>query len=91
MTQKSDPNAATALSDAELLSKIHEGEELALAFARKLTLAGHALTDDEFAELLKHFGGLQGVMRAGVADFEQVPGIGASLARSLYDHLHPGD
>ena len=42
-------------------------------------------------ELLKHFGGLQGVMRAGIADFEQVPGIGASLARSLYDHLHPGD
>ena len=41
-------------------------------------------------ELLKHFGGLQGVMRAGIADFEQVPGIGASLARSLYDHLHPG-
>jgi len=40
--------------------------------------------------LLKHFGGLQGVMRAGVADFEQVTGIGASLARSLYDHLHPG-
>ncbi len=41
--------------------------------------------------LLKHFGGLQGVMRAGVADFEKVTGIGASLARSLYDHLHPGD
>jgi excinuclease ABC subunit C len=41
-------------------------------------------------QLLKHFGGLQGVMRAGIADFEQVPGIGASLARSLYDHLHPG-
>jgi excinuclease ABC subunit C len=41
--------------------------------------------------LLKHFGGLQGVLRAGVADFEKVAGIGASLARSLYDHLHPGD
>lgn len=41
--------------------------------------------------LLKHFGGLQGVMRAGVADFEQVAGIGASLARNIYDHLHPGD
>ena len=40
--------------------------------------------------LLKHFGGLQGVLRAGVADLEQVVGIGASLARSLYDHLHPG-
>jgi excinuclease ABC subunit C len=40
--------------------------------------------------LLKHFGGLQGVLRAGVADFEKVTGIGAALARSLYDHLHPG-
>jgi excinuclease ABC subunit C len=40
--------------------------------------------------LLKHFGGLQGVMRAGVADLTQVSGIGATLARSLYDHLHPG-
>jgi len=40
--------------------------------------------------LLRHFGGLQGVMRAGVADLTQVNGIGAALARSLYDHLHPG-
>src|SRR5258708_17526026 len=40
--------------------------------------------------LLKHFGGLQGVMRAGVADLTRVAGIGATLARSLYDHLHPG-
>jgi excinuclease ABC subunit C len=40
--------------------------------------------------LLRHFGGLQGVMRAGMADLTQVQGIGASLARSLYDHLHPG-
>ena len=35
-------------------------------------------------------GGLQGVMRAGVADLSAVSGIGAVLARSLYDHLHPG-
>ena len=40
--------------------------------------------------LLKHFGGLQGVMRAGIADLTEVSGIGATLARSLYDHLHPG-
>ncbi|GAC1662545.1 MAG: excinuclease ABC subunit UvrC [Steroidobacteraceae bacterium] len=40
--------------------------------------------------LLKHFGGLPEVMRAGVADLTQVKGIGAALARSLYDHLHPG-
>ena len=41
--------------------------------------------------LLRHFGGLQGILRAGTADFEEVAGIGAALARSLYDHLHPGD
>jgi excinuclease ABC subunit C len=40
--------------------------------------------------LLRHFGGLQGVLRAALADIEQVEGIGASLARSIYDHLHPG-
>ena len=40
--------------------------------------------------LLMHFGGLQGVLRAGVADLQQVEGVGATLARTLYDHLHPG-
>ncbi|HEV2441904.1 MAG TPA: excinuclease ABC subunit UvrC [Steroidobacteraceae bacterium] len=40
--------------------------------------------------LLTHFGGLQGVMRAGVADLTEVAGIGLALARTLYDHLHPG-
>jgi excinuclease ABC subunit C len=40
--------------------------------------------------LLKHFGGLQGIMRAGVADLTQVSGIGDTLARVVYEHLHPG-
>ena len=40
--------------------------------------------------LLKAFGGLQGVLQAGVADIERVSGIGPALARSIYDHLHPG-
>jgi len=40
--------------------------------------------------LLTHFGGLQGVLRAGMADLQQVQGLGAALARTLYDHLHPG-
>src|SRR5260370_23395611 len=40
--------------------------------------------------LLKHFGGLQGVIRAGVANLTRVAGIGATPARSLYAHLHPG-
>jgi excinuclease ABC subunit C len=40
--------------------------------------------------LLSHFGGLQGVVRAGVADLSQVKGIGTALAKVIYDHLHPG-
>jgi excinuclease ABC subunit C len=40
--------------------------------------------------ILTHFGGLQGVMRAGVADMEKVSGVGVAMARSIYDHLHPG-
>jgi excinuclease ABC subunit C len=40
--------------------------------------------------LLTHFGGLQGVMRAGVADLERVERVGPALARSIYEHLHPG-
>jgi excinuclease ABC subunit C len=40
--------------------------------------------------LLVHFGGLPGVLRAAIADLEQVEGVGTALARTLYDHLHPG-
>jgi hypothetical protein len=29
-------------------------------------------------------------MRAGAADLEKVTGVGAAMARSIYDHLHPG-
>ena len=40
--------------------------------------------------LLRHFGGLQGVLRAGAEDLGRAPGIGPALARSIYEHLHPG-
>jgi len=40
--------------------------------------------------LLLHFGGLQGVLRASVQDLAQAQGVGAVLARTIYDHLHPG-
>jgi excinuclease ABC subunit C len=40
--------------------------------------------------LLSHFGGLQGVLRAGVADLAQAKGISTALAAVIYDHLHPG-
>lgn len=38
--------------------------------------------------LLQHFGGLQGVKRAGVADLASVPGINQQLAQKIYDRLH---
>lgn len=41
-------------------------------------------------ELLRHFGGLQGVMRAGVEDLMAVKGLSRKLALALYEHLHPG-
>jgi excinuclease ABC subunit C len=41
-------------------------------------------------ELLKQFGGLQGVLRAGVDDFLRIRGLGRHLAEVIYEHLHPG-
>ena len=40
--------------------------------------------------LLRHFGGLQGVLRAGTQDLARAPGIGPALAQAIYEHLHPG-
>jgi excinuclease ABC subunit C len=40
------------------------------------------------AQLLKHFGGLQGVKKAGIEDLAAVPGISTKLARIIYDATH---
>jgi len=39
-------------------------------------------------ELLRQFGGLQGVIGAGIDDLVKVRGIGRSLAESIYNELH---
>ncbi|MFK8029025.1 MAG: excinuclease ABC subunit UvrC [Gammaproteobacteria bacterium] len=38
--------------------------------------------------LLRHFGGLQGVQRAGVEDLKKVEGIGPKLAKTIYTQIH---
>jgi excinuclease ABC subunit C len=38
--------------------------------------------------LIKHFGGIQGVAKAGVEDIAMVSGINKSLAKKIYDTFH---
>ncbi len=38
--------------------------------------------------LIQHFGGLQGIQKAGVEDLKQVEGINQALAETVYDYLH---
>ncbi|MGH8653869.1 MAG: excinuclease ABC subunit UvrC [Gammaproteobacteria bacterium] len=40
--------------------------------------------------LIQHFGGLQGVERAGVEDLSRAPGISRQLAVKVYERLHHG-
>ncbi|MCZ6665918.1 MAG: excinuclease ABC subunit UvrC [Gammaproteobacteria bacterium] len=39
-------------------------------------------------KLMQHFGGLQGITRAGIDDLRRVPGISQELAQRIYDVLH---
>ena len=41
-------------------------------------------------QLIRHFGGIQGVERAGVEELAKVPGINKNLANKIYHTLHRG-
>ncbi len=39
-------------------------------------------------ELIRYFGGLQGITRAGIEELARVPGINKNLAQRIYESLH---
>jgi excinuclease ABC subunit C len=38
--------------------------------------------------LLKAFGGIDGIKRAGIEQLSQVPGMNKKAAEAVYDHFH---
>jgi excinuclease ABC subunit C len=42
-------------------------------------------------EILRHFGGLQELKKAGIADIAKIPGISEALAKKIYAKLHERD
>ncbi len=42
-------------------------------------------------EILRHFGGLQELKKAGIKDIAKVPGISEALAQKIYEKLHERD
>lgn len=66
------------------------GHRKALAKSRKKSLLEgiDGIGDKRRAQLLQHFGGLQGLKKAGVEELSQLKGISLELAKRLYEHLH---
>ncbi|MEO0421882.1 MAG: excinuclease ABC subunit UvrC [Pseudomonadota bacterium] len=50
----------------------------------------HGLGPKKRRDLLRHFGGLQGVSRAGIEDLVKVPGISHKLAAAIHETLRDG-
>lgn len=49
----------------------------------------HGLGPRKRRELLRQFGGMQGLLRAGIEDLQQVKGISPALAEQVFATLHP--
>ena len=84
------PDPACARRGASLCDQRPSAEPCAVARQTSMLETVPGLGPARRRELLQQFGGLQGVLRAGVEDLAQVPGIGPRSRRSIFEHLHPG-
>ena len=66
------------------------GHRKALAKSRKQSLLEgiDGIGEKRRAYLLQHFGGLQGLRKAGVEELSKLKGISQEIAQRLYEHLH---
>ncbi|HOP23031.1 MAG TPA: excinuclease ABC subunit UvrC [Gammaproteobacteria bacterium] len=66
------------------------GHRKALAKSRKKSLLEgiDGIGEKRRNMLLQHFGGLQGLKKAGVDEMTQLNGISREIAQRLYEHLH---
>ncbi|MFK8013108.1 MAG: excinuclease ABC subunit UvrC [Marinicellaceae bacterium] len=66
------------------------GHRKALAKSRKKSLLEgiDGIGEKRRAYLLQHFGGLQGLKKAGVEELSKLKGISHEIAQRLYEHLH---
>jgi excinuclease ABC subunit C len=66
------------------------GHRKALAKSRKKSLLEgiDGIGEKRRADLLNHFGGLQGLKKASLDDLQKIKGISPEIAQNLYTHLH---
>ncbi len=66
------------------------GHRKALAKSRKKSLLEgiDGIGEKRRLYLLQHFGGLQGLKKAGVEELSKLKGISKEIAQRLYEHLH---
>jgi len=66
------------------------GHRKALAKSRKKSLLEgiDGIGEKRRLYLLQHFGGLQGLKKAGIDELVQLKGISKEIAKRLYEHLH---
>jgi excinuclease ABC subunit C len=41
-------------------------------------------------ELLRYFGDIESMAKAGIGELNEVPGINLAVARNIFDHFHRG-